>query len=109
MSPCMDNRIDFDSLAWEEPMGGVRFKAYQKEGRRVRLVEFARDFVEREWCTKGHIGYVLSGEMEIRFSGEVIHFGPGDGLFIPAGSENKHMAKVLTDTVRLLLVEDAGP
>lgn len=44
--------------------------------------------------------------MEINFSGEVVRFGPGDGLFIPAGEENKHMAKVLTETVRLVLVED---
>jgi quercetin dioxygenase-like cupin family protein len=30
----------------------------------------------------------------------------GDGLFIPAGEKHKHKAKVLTDVVRIILVED---
>jgi hypothetical protein len=39
-------RINFESMAWESPMVGVRFKAYEQDGRRLRLVEFTKDFVE---------------------------------------------------------------
>jgi quercetin dioxygenase-like cupin family protein len=42
--------------------------------------------------------------MEIDFDGRVITFGPGDGLFIQPG--DKHTAKVITDTAKLILVED---
>jgi ethanolamine utilization protein EutQ (cupin superfamily) len=49
---------------------------------------------------------LLEGELEIDFSGTVVTFKPGDGLFIPAGEKGKHMAKALTDVARLLLVED---
>jgi len=42
--------------------------------------------------------------MEIDFDGKVIMFGPGDGLFIPAG--DKHKAKVLTDALNVILLED---
>ncbi|MBM3325043.1 MAG: cupin domain-containing protein [Calditrichaeota bacterium] len=55
---------------------------------------------------KGHIGCVLDGELEINFSGELITFKAGDGVFIPAGEEGKHMARALTDTATLLLIED---
>ena len=48
-------KIDFDSIAWECPAAGVRFKAYQQEGLKVRLVAFGKDFIEPDWCTKGHI------------------------------------------------------
>ena len=99
-------RVDFGTMAWEQPATGVRFKAYQQDGRRLRLAEFTRDFVEPDWCTKGHIGYVLEGEMEVRFHGRVVTFRPGDGLFIPPGSNHGHKARVLTDSVRVLLVED---
>ena len=44
--------------------------------------------------------------MEIDFDGEVVVYEAGDGLFIPAGQEHKHKGKVLTDVVRLFLVED---
>ncbi|MHC4457649.1 MAG: cupin domain-containing protein, partial [Planctomycetota bacterium] len=64
------------------------------------------EFVEPDWCRKGHIGYILEGQMEIDFDGKVIAFGRGDGVFIPAGKEHKHKGKVLTDKVKVILVED---
>ncbi|MHC4423879.1 MAG: cupin domain-containing protein [Planctomycetota bacterium] len=99
-------KIDFESMEWEEPADGVRFKAYEQDGRKLRLVEFSKEFVEPDWCTKGHIGYVLEGQMEIDFNGKTIVFGPGDGVFIPECEEHKHKGKALTDVVRLILVED---
>jgi glyoxylate utilization-related uncharacterized protein len=99
-------KIDFESMRWESPMAGVRFKAYEQSGRKLRLAEFGREFVEPDWCTKGHIGYILEGQMEINFDGKVVAFGPGDGIFIPAGEEHKHKAKVLTNSVKVVLVED---
>jgi hypothetical protein len=98
-------RVDFESIAWQEPAPGVRFKTHDQDGRRLRLAEFTRDFVEFDWCTKGHIGYVLEGEMEIDFRGRVVAFHAGDGLFIPPGIEHGHRARVLTDVVRAILVE----
>jgi ethanolamine utilization protein EutQ (cupin superfamily) len=99
-------KIDFKTMPWETPGVGVRFKVYEQDGRKLRLAEFTKDFVETDWCTKGHIGYVLDGQMEIDFDGKVIMFGPDDGLFIPAGERHKHKAKVLTDTLKIILVED---
>ncbi len=99
-------KIDFQSKTWEQPAAGVRFKAFEKAGRKLRLVEFYKEFVEPDWCTKGHIGYVLEGQMEIDFDGNVIAFGAGDGIFIPAGKEHKHKAMVLTDKVIVIIVED---
>lgn len=98
--------MDFESIPWENPATGVRFKVFEKDGKKLRLAEFAKDFVEADWCTRGHIGYIIEGQMEIDFNGKVIVFGPGDGLFISAGEEHKHKGKALTDIVRLILVED---
>ena len=99
-------RIAFDTLEWQSPLPGGRFKAYQRDGRRLRLVEFTKDLVEPEWCTKGHIGYILEGEMAIDFGGHVVPYSAGDGIFIPAGECSKHKVKVLTDVVRLIVIED---
>lgn len=99
-------KVDFSSLSWENQLPGARFKTYQDNGRKLRFIEFSKTFVEPDWCIKGHIGFVLEGEMEIDFNGDVVHFGPGDGIFIPVGEATKHMAKVLTDVVKLVLVED---
>jgi quercetin dioxygenase-like cupin family protein len=99
-------KVDFESIAWKAPARGVRFKAYERDGRKLRLAEFDKEFVEPDWCTKGHIGYILEGQMEIDFGGKVIEFGPSDGVFIPAGEKHKHKGRVLTSTVRAVLVEN---
>jgi quercetin dioxygenase-like cupin family protein len=99
-------KVDFESTPWESPMTGVRFKAYEQDGKKLRLVEFAKEFMEPDWCRKGHIGYVLEGQLEVNFDGKVIVFGPGDGVFIPAGEKHKHKGRVLTNKVKVFLVED---
>ncbi len=99
-------RVDFETVSWETLAVGVRFKAYEQNGRKLRLAEFTKEFVEADWCTKGHIGYVLEGQMEIDFNGKKVVFGPDDGLFIPAGEKHKHRAQVSTDKLKIILVED---
>ena len=99
-------KINFESMDWESPAKCARFKAYEQDGKKLRLAEFSKEFIE-PGCTKGHIGYILEGQIEIEFDGKAIVFGPGDGLFIPAGPEHNHKAKVLTDKVKAILMEDA--
>jgi len=100
------HRVDFASIPWESPAAGVRFKAYRQGGRRLRLVEFSKEFIEPDWCRKGHIGMVLEGEAEVDFDGRAVRFSAGDGVFIPPGQAHKHKARVLTDKAVLILVED---
>jgi hypothetical protein len=99
-------RVDFDALPWQSQLAGARYKVYAREGRRLRLVEFSHGFAESDWCLKGHIGYVLEGEMDVDFSGDLVHFSAGDGICISAGPESKHMVRVLSNVVRVVLVED---
>ena len=103
----MQYKVDFQSAQWHSPADGVRFKVHKHDGKQLRLAEFTSDFVERDWCTRGHIGYILEGRMEIDFDGKAEVFSAGDGLFIPAGEEHKHKARVLTDVVKVILVESA--
>ena len=101
------HRINFNDIPWTAPAAGIRFKAFDQDGRRLRLLEFTREFVEADWCRKGHVGIVLEGRMAIDFSGTVEEFASGDGVFIAAGESHKHKARILTDVVKAVLVEDA--
>ena len=98
-------RTVFDKMPWERPAPGVRFKAVDREGTRLRLVEFTDEFVEREWCTKGHVGYVLEGTLELSFAHATLRLSAGQGVFILAGEAEKHKVKVVGEEARLILVE----
>lgn len=99
-------RVDFDSMPWETPAAGVRFKACERGGKQLRLVEFTKDFVEPDWCCRGHVGVILAGRLEIDFDGQTVVFNPGNGVFIPPGEQHKHKGRAVTDVVRMILVED---
>jgi quercetin dioxygenase-like cupin family protein len=96
--------VDFESLAWESPMQGVRQKSIRHGSKQLRLVEYSRD-MEPHWCEKGHIGYVIEGQFEIEFAGGTRMFYAGDGVFIPDGIEHKHRATVITELVKVVFVE----
>jgi len=99
-------RVDFHATPWVAAAAGARYKVQKQGGRQIRLVEFSKDFVESDWCRKGHIGYVLEGQMEVDFNGTAVTFMSGDGLLIPAGEKCKHKLTVLTSVVKLIMVED---
>ena len=99
-------KVLFDSLEWQEAMPGARFKVFSDGKKQMRLLEFTSEFVEPHWCEKGHVGFVLNGELEINFDGKIVNYTQGAGIFIPAGDHTKHKARAITPSVQLFLVED---
>jgi quercetin dioxygenase-like cupin family protein len=107
MTSSMFPVISFGDLPWETTVPGVRSKSVVRDGQRLRLVEFFSEFVEPDWCTKSHIGYVVEGELEINCNGIVQRVRAGNGLFIPDGGEFKHRARIVGSRAVLVLVERA--
>jgi quercetin dioxygenase-like cupin family protein len=101
-----DVRAEFETVAWESPAPKVRFKVIRRNGVQLRLLEFSRGFVEDDWCTKKHYGYVLAGELALEMPEGTVHVRAGEGIVL-SGVNSKHKASALTDTVTLFLVEDA--
>ena len=100
------HKVIFDTLDWESLMPGVRYKRYNSDNKQIRLVEYDKSFIEQVWCIIGHMGYVIEGEIEIDFNGEIINYRPGDAIFIMPGEEHKHKLKVVSDKAILFMVED---
>ena len=99
-------KIMFDSLEWQSPIHGARFKAFRNGNKQLRLVEFTSEFVEPDWCEKGHIGFVIQGELEIDFHGSIVRYPEGSGIFIPSGAASGHKGRSVTPKVLLFLVEN---
>ena len=98
-------RVDFETITWESPMPGTRSKVCLHGDTQLRLVEYTPE-MPAHWCEKGHIGCVLDGQFEITFPDGVSLFGPGDGIFIPAGHEHRHMGRALSPVVQVVFVEN---
>ncbi len=99
-------KVDFTAMEWEQVRPGVRQKTHCEGARQLRLVEFDTSEGFAEWCRQGHIGYVLTGGLEIDFNGQVLEVAAGDGLFIPSGVASQHRGIFITPGTRLVMVED---
>jgi quercetin dioxygenase-like cupin family protein len=100
------HRVLFDFLEWQSSIHGARFKAFRSGTKQLRLVEFTNEFVEPDWCEKGHIGFVIQGELEIDFHGRLVLYSEGSGIFIPSGAASRHKGRSVTPKVLLFLVEE---
>lgn len=98
--------VNSKKLYWESPVEGVRYKKSQFNEKSIRIVEYTDNFIEPDWCAKGHIGFVISGEFEIDFNGVIINYKKGDIITIPSGENHKHKAKIKSKRVKVFLVED---
>jgi hypothetical protein len=99
-------RIDFESMPWDGLAAGARAKACDWCGKRLRLLELTEEFVETEWCSSGHAGYVLDGRLEVEFDDGKVTFGPRDGILIPAGEAHRHKGRAVAGPVKLVLLEE---
>jgi hypothetical protein len=103
----MDYRVQFSALPWDRCSEGIRHKLHRRDARLLRLVEYHASMVPH-WCQRGHTGTILSGRFEIEFSAGTFVFEAGDGVDIPAGFAHRHRARVLSDKVVALFVEDVA-
>jgi mannose-6-phosphate isomerase-like protein (cupin superfamily) len=100
------HRIAFAELEWTSPFPGVRHKVQNVGARVLRFVEYS-SAMKPHWCDRGHLGDILEGRFEIEFAEGTWVFDAGDGVAIPSGARSRHRARVLTDVVRAVFVEDA--
>jgi len=101
----MDYLIDFRNMEWENPLPGLRVKIFITGNQKVRIAEFSDIFVEDGWCTKGHAGYVLDGEITIEFDDKKVRYQKGDGMIIPSGEQHRHKPWVAEGTATLVFFE----
>jgi quercetin dioxygenase-like cupin family protein len=97
-------RIQFDTVDWKDAAPGLRVKSVIRNGKQLRLLEITPEFVDVEWCERDHAGCVLEGRLEVMFEDCTEQLSAGDALFILRGE--RHRAKALSQSVKLVLVED---
>jgi len=68
-------------------------------------LELTDSFIENDWCLKGHVGYLIEGELELTFEIRTERLKPGDGFLI-RGKVDRHRARTLSPLALFLVVED---
>tara|TARA_R110002124_G_scaffold100945_3_gene248309 strand:+ start:16 stop:336 length:321 start_codon:yes stop_codon:yes gene_type:complete len=99
--------LNFKDLPWEETHKGLKQKVFYQGSTRLRLMHIDHHFVEEDYCTNGHLGFIVEGEMKLILKNQMIKFEKGDGLCLNAGDDEKHKVSVEKGKfVRLILFEN---
>lgn len=101
-------RLDFDAIDWADDQPDIHSRAEQALGQRWAIVEYEAGAAREEWCTDGHRGYVLAGEIEYEFDDGAtppLRIAAGQGFYLAAGTGHRGR-NTGTSTNRLFLIDD---
>jgi quercetin dioxygenase-like cupin family protein len=96
----------WNSVPFQKTPAGLKEKSVELEDRVMRLVEFPAGWREPEMCRRGHLGYVMTGTMELRVGGHNVRLKPGDAIAIPEGTS--HLAVTGTQSCLALIYQRKG-
>jgi len=105
-SALADGVVALSELDWQADVEGIRVRELQVDGRRWALVEYAPGAHRDEWCKDGHVGVVLSGQIEYEFEddGRSLSATCGDAFTLSTG--RGHRGRNTGDTATTLFVID---
>lgn len=83
--------------------GFAEVKTIQIGEIRMRKIEFSSGYCGDHWCSKGHVGFVLSGSLLIRLErGDVFEIPAGDGFQV-GDDQDRHRAESLDGATVFLI------
>jgi len=100
-------KLDFDGIDWADDQHDIHSRAENALGQRWAIVEYEAGAAREEWCTDGHRGYVLAGQIEYEFDDGTapLHIRQGQGFYLAAGTGHRGHNPAATAT-RLFLIDD---
>jgi quercetin dioxygenase-like cupin family protein len=100
-------KIDFDSIGWADDQPDIHSRAQFALDQRWAIVEYEAGAAREEWCTDGHRGYVLAGQIEYEFDdgSPPLEVGQGQGFFLSPGTGHRGRNRGSSVT-RLFLIDD---
>ena len=105
------NTLENLSINWEnipgEQSDGITGNATSKtvscQAIKIRKLDFSESYEADHWCEKGHIIYVITGELIIEYKdGSSINVAQGNSLIL-GDNISSHKAKTKTTTQILII------
>ncbi len=85
--------------------GTSLWRSFEGGGVRARIVDYSPGFESDHWCPRGHILYVVDGEVEIRLKSGAVHvLRRGSGFAAGDDEADPHLAVSATGA-RVFIVD----
>ena len=103
-----DAVIALGDSPWADDVPGIKARETHVDGRRWAIVEYAPGARREEYCTDGHAGYVLEGEIEYEFADgdPPMAVSAGDAFTLATGRGHRGRNTRDGSSSRLFLIDD---
>jgi len=100
--------VDWETVApTEHPgaKGAAKWRTVDAGNVRVRIVEYSPGYVADHWCPKGHVVFVLEGELVTELKdGRKFRMKKGSSFHVAENEKNPHMSRTKKGA-KLLIVD----
>jgi len=97
--------LDFSGKELKKNPDHTGFKEILIQNKRFRIVEYERNASHPEWCTTGHIGFVLEGEIMYELENGELKVQKGKGFFLPSGVPHRGH-NIFAGITRFFLIDE---
>lgn len=97
--------LDFSGTELKKNPDHTGFRELFLGKKRVQIVEYEENASHPDWCTTGHIGFVLEGEIMYELEQSEIRVQKGKGFFLPTGTRHRGH-NVYPGTTRFFLIDE---
>ena len=97
--------LDFSERELKTNPDHTGFKEILIEDKRFQIVEYEKDASHPDWCTTGHIGFVIEGEIMYELEKGELRVQKGKGFFLPPGTRHRGH-NVFPGVTRFFLVDE---
>ena len=108
IDPCPFTVVSFDALEPRFMPGetaSARYTQSDAAGLRMRVVDYAPDYLADHWCDIGHFAYVLAGDVTIELKGKPSRYlTAGEAFLVSSYGDAPH--RVRTEQGARLLILD---
>ena len=100
------NSFDWGRIPSEKTIGetGFAIVKWQSMGNiKVRWVEYANNYIADHWCDKGHIVFVISGQLIIEHKDKSIHIIDSGSTYLVGDNTMPHKAKSVNGAIVFII------
>jgi len=99
--------IDWQNTPSEKSQGKTGFissKVQTMGDIKTRFIEYSANYTADHWCDKGHIIFVLEGELEIQYKNETSHLVK-KGMSYLVGDDSMAHCAVSKEGAKILIID----
>ena|SRR5438552_4675661 len=104
--------VPFQTIDWSEikeerhagETGTATWRTVQVGGRRLRVVEYSAGYLADHWCSRGHIVFVLEGELQTELEDGSKHILYSGMTYVVSNDVGRHRSST-PDGARLFIVD----